>query len=187
MESVISMLNLRSQLASPFRISAVHSDRPSDVGMSYTTYSVRAKLAARHQWMLFDDLSAFVRQHQFIGFHVKANRDRIRDAFIQMRGTAPYSRSVRFPEDFYVHLGDRGVRTWIEQLLHALDLPDRLVERGRIGENENSLYDAKRAFDVAFSNLATIVDSTDERTLLENGVYERASFEAAFVCVWGPT
>lgn len=153
--------------------------------MSYQGMTVAQRMLARQQWAAFDDLARFVRNYQYVGFHVKANRDRIRDAYLQLRGPAPFSRTVRFPEDTaYVHLANGNLRVWVEQLLHSLDLPDRQIEKGRAQEADMSLADAKRAFDVAFSHLARIVDLVDEASLAENGVYFRESFEEAFGFHW---
>jgi len=58
--------------------------------------------------------------------NVKA-RVRVLSAYSKLCGPAPFSKTVRFPDDLYVHLDNESIKLWFEQLLHAIDLSDRLL------------------------------------------------------------
>ena len=154
------------------------------LAMSYINFSVKHRLLVAQGWCSFSDFCQFVADHQFLGFHIVPNRNRVREAYIRLRGSAPFSSTARFPDDFFVALGG-PLRSYFEQLLCALDLPDRALERS--GQNDfgiNSLSDAKRTYDVAFQRLATISVEFDINKLAAQGVYCRETFESTFALEW---
>lgn len=158
-------------------------------GEMYEVYPSSIKLLAKHNFCTFDDFMDFVNEYQHIGFHVKANRYRVTEAFNRLRGVAPFSATIRFPEEFYVHMDNPSVKVWTEQMLQALDLPDRVVKRGTVGSSMemmgiNSLTDAKRSYDVAMSRLSAIVRCVDVVQLEKYGIYDRDSFERSFSLRW---
>lgn len=57
-----------------------------------------------------------------------ANRMRIRDAYTKLRGPGPFSSTQRFHEGFFVFMGG-PLRSYFEQLMCTMDLPDRVIER----------------------------------------------------------
>lgn len=155
----------------------------------YENFPSSIRLLAKHNFCTFDDLMDFVNEYQHIGFHVKANRYRVVEAFNRLRGVAPFSATIRFPEEFYVHLDNPSVKVWTEQMFQALDLPDRVLERGSVGSSVevmgiNSLTDAKRSFDVAMSRMSAIVRCVDVIQLEKYGVYDRDSFERVYSLRW---
>lgn len=109
-------------------------------------------------------------------------------AYNKLRGPAPFSQTTRFPDDLFVHLDNDALKLWFEQLLHALDMPDRMMERDRTAvvdiTSVTTVTDAKRAFDIAFSRLAEIVRSVDIGVLNKYGVYDRLTFEKTFGLSW---
>lgn len=74
----------------------------------------------------------------------------------------------------------------MNQMMHALDLPDRAVERGQVSgpAHEQSLYDTKRAFDVTIDNLAKICVGVDMNKLAGAGIYTRETFEQKYGLTW---
>nr|UDL14010.1 MAG: coat protein [Xiangshan martelli-like virus 2] len=155
--------------------------------MSYTNYTTRHMLLAKQAWCTFDDMIRFVRQHQHSGFHVKACRTAVLEAYNRLGGDAPFSRTVRFPDDIYVHLDNDVLSGYLSQIMAAIDLPDRQIERSvgsTVEYGINSLSDAKRSYDVAFARLAASLRAINLKKLSEVGVYDRENFEAAFELTW---
>ncbi|CAL1672625.1 unnamed protein product [Lasius platythorax] len=135
--------------------------------MAYRDFGVQHRLLAKQPFTSYDEFYKLVHNFQYASFHTKATRDRVRDAWQSLVQPAPFSRTVRFPDKFCVHLSATALRVWVNQMMHALDLPDRAVERGQVSgpAHEQSLYDAKRAFDVAIDNLAKICAGVDVNKL----------------------
>lgn len=52
----------------------------SVVNMAYVGFGSRARLLARHRFCTFDDFTRFVRESQYIQFHIKIMRDRVTEA-----------------------------------------------------------------------------------------------------------
>lgn len=149
----------------------------------YSPWGITQRILSKQRFVEYDALLEFVSTHRFIQFNVKANRDRIRTAFSSLRVAAPFARTVRFPADVpYVHLENTSIDCWLTQLLQALDLPDRAIERSAGSTGEGGVNDAKRSANVAFNELHRVLCNLESMT--SNGVYERASFEEHFSLVW---
>lgn len=54
--------------------------------MVYHNFSMKHRLLVAQGWCSFADFAQFVVDHQFLGFHVVANRNRIREAYAKLRG-----------------------------------------------------------------------------------------------------
>lgn len=152
------------------------------VVMAYVNFAAKHKLLARQQYAVFDEFAKFSRELVVSAFHVKANRDKVRAAYADLIIRAPFSREERFPDDFYVHLGNRNLERIVAAILHACDLPDRLVEKGR--SVDNNLSDAKRNFDVNVEALLAVVNCVDIVVLKDHGIYDRENVEATFGLNW---
>ncbi|GLV46440.1 hypothetical protein CBL_20779 [Carabus blaptoides fortunei] len=118
----------------------------------YVCFPSAMRLLQLHKFYGFDEFAKFIRDLQHTQFHVRVMRDRVREFCQQLESPAPFAEDVRFPDKFYVHLGDGNIRLLINQLIHSLDLPFRLLEKGT-KEVGNSLSDAKRSFDAAVDEL----------------------------------
>jgi hypothetical protein len=153
--------------------------------MVYHNFSVSHRLLAAQGWCSFADFTRFVADHQFLGFHTVANRNQICEAYVKLRGPAPFSSTARFPDDFFLLLGG-PLRSYFEQLLCAIDLPDRAFERSNVGPKRGitRTTDTKRSFDVAFQRLATVAVECNVAKLRNQGVYCRETFESAFELKW---
>lgn len=144
-------------------------------------YSNWRPAITRREFCLFSDFIKFVRYYQHIGFHWDTNRKCLVSAYEDLRcgRRTPFSETERFPEDkVYLDLDNEAIRSNIDKILSACDLPDRVDESSRL------VQDAKRSFDVAFFNLRKIIHDSDEQNLLKHGVYSRESFEAFYGLVW---
>lgn len=96
----------------------------------YTPWGLSQRILAKQRFVDYDLLLDFINAHRFIQFNVKANRDRIRATYYALPTAAPFSSTVQFPDDkLYVHLDNGSIDSWLTQLLHALDLPDRAMEK----------------------------------------------------------
>lgn len=140
--------------------------------MVYHNFSDDHRLLADQCWCSFVHFKQFVFDYQFLGFYVIANRDLIREAYVKLRGPAPFSSTTRFPDDFFVFLGG-PLRSYFEQLMCAIDLPKHNINN-----------DAKRSFDIAFQQLATVAFEFNVRKLRTQGVYHREAFEEVFGLEW---
>ena len=87
--------------------------------------------------------------------------------------------TARFPDDFFVSLGG-PLRSYFEQLMGAVDLPDRALERSNTGTEHGvtSITDAKRSFDVAIPPKPTrpILANTAFYTYTPKSVIHRTYF-----------
>lgn len=147
----------------------------------YEPWNIQKKILTKQRFVKYKTLLDFVDNHRFIQFNVKANRDRIRGAYAALPTKAPFDRTIRFPEDdIYVHLDDGALDSWMSQLLQALDLPDRAIEKGT--SSGTDVGDAKRSANVAFNELHKILVNVE--SLDKNGIYDRQSFESAFGLRW---
>lgn len=147
----------------------------------YIPWGVPQKILSKQRFVDYDLLLDFINTHRFIQFNVKANRDRIRSAYYSLPVVAPFSVCVRFPDDkLYVHLDNGSVDSWLAQLLHALDLPDRAIEKSTGTFMDPA--DAKRAANVAFNELHNLLCNVE--ALAANGIYDRSSFEEKFKLTW---
>lgn len=158
----------------------VFAIEPQD--MAYDPFPAPAALLQRQRFATLNDFSRFVYEAHYAPYFVHATRERIRTEYGAMLGGAPFSRVLRFPEDYYVAISNASIRAWMNQMMHAIELPDRMIEHGK--GNGTNLNDAKRSYDVAVDNLVRIIESLDDVKLSENGIYNRESFERVFGCVW---
>jgi hypothetical protein len=182
--SLFSSLDLGAVFAERQGESAGGDSSDHLVVMAYVNFSAKHRLLVAQAWCSYSDFCRFVASHQFLGFHVVANRNRVREAYANLRGPAPFSSTARFPDDFFVALGG-PLRTYFEQLLCAIDIPDHIMERNASNElGINSLSDAKRAYDIAFQRLATVSVEVEQMKLAANGVYCRETFESAYSLEW---
>lgn len=152
------------------------------VNMGYEGYVLKHRLLALQQFASFEVFGRFVRALGTTSFFVKANRDKIRVDYLALVTRAPFSQTIRFPNDIYVHLGNVNLERMMGAVLHAVDLPDRQIERG--AQVDFSMSDAKRHFDVSVDALLQKFNSLDFTVLKEIGVYDRESFEETFELVW---
>lgn len=139
-----------------------------------------------HQFAELRDVLAFVRMHQHTGFHIHANRNKLVAAFRDLGHDAPFSRNRRFPANgYWVDLDNEQLRTDMDIILSACDLPDRQMNvTNNAGETSRAVQDAKRAFDVAFTSVRKMLLTTDESVRILNGIYTRNSFEAEHGLIW---
>nr|WPV62271.1 MAG: hypothetical protein [Wufeng shrew martellivirus 2] len=152
--------------------------------MTYTPWGMRETLLTGSRFVLMNDFVRWLREFQFASFFVKANRDRVRESYAAMRSDAPFRRDQRFPaEVFYIRLAHPAIRVWVDQALHAVDLPDRLLERSQ-NVDVSSMNDAKRSYDVSMDRLARLCEALDVNELSENGVFCRETFEKSFGLTW---
>lgn len=152
---------------------------PRSDKMTYTPWDFSREVLAAQRFCPYVTLMDFVTQHRFLQFNVKANRDRIRSDYMAIPCSAPFNQSVRFPEAIYVHLDHPAIDGWLTQMLQALDLPDRQIEKGN-GSSDSA--DAKRSANVAFNELHKLLINTEQ--LVSNGIYNRASFETKYGLTW---
>lgn len=155
----------------------------AQVCSGYSPWGISQRILCKQRFVEYDSLLEFVASHRFIQFNVKANRDRIRTAFSSLRVAAPFARTVRFPADVpYVHLENTSIDCWLTQVLQALDLPDRAIERNAGPSGEGGVSDAKRSANVAFNELHRVLCNLENMTA--NGIYERQTFEEHFSLTW---
>lgn len=79
-----------------------------DIIMAYC--GVQHRLLAKQPFTSYDEFYKFVHNFQYASFHTKATRDRVRDAWQSLVQPAPFSRTVRFPDEFCVHLSATALR-----------------------------------------------------------------------------
>lgn len=154
-------------------------------GMVYHNFSVNHRLLVDECWCSFADFKQFVFDYQFLGFYGVESRNRIREAFVKLRGLAPFSPTTRFPNDFFVLLIG-PLRSHFQQLMHAVDLPDPAFGYSNVGSKHGitNTNDAKSSLDVAFQRLATVACEINIRKLRNQGVYHREAFEEVFGLEW---
>lgn len=152
----------------------------------YVNFSSVHSRLRKQAWCSFDEFRTFVTDFQHVGFYIHANRVRVGEAFARLRERSDlFSASTRFPDDDYVHLDSEFMNAWFTQLMNAVDLPNRMIEKGTSGDTGlMSLNDAKRSFDVAFQKLASVLRLTTDAALATHGVYSRTSFETTFALNW---
>lgn len=152
----------------------------------YEPYSDAARLLARQRFVALDAFCSFLSDAQFASFYIHAERERIKAAYSELLGRAPYSEHLRFPEHgMFVAVSHASVRTLLNQMMHALEFPDRYMGEGAgNGNYRASLNDQKRSYDVAVDRLLAKMESVEVTKLHENGVYNRAYFERHHHCVW---
>lgn len=154
------------------------------IKMSYQNYNSRVILLAKQNFALFDDVVKLVREMNVSAFYLKANRDRFRSEYCSLLRRAPFGRELRFPEDdLYVHVNNRNFERMIGCIMHALDLPDRMMEKGR-DVDLTSVNDAKRNFNVNVDLLLQKLNSVDVTELCDVGVYCRETFESTYNLTW---
>ncbi|KAF6208317.1 hypothetical protein GE061_016771 [Apolygus lucorum] len=128
--------------------------------MSYTNWDSRHRRLQMHDWAKLDDLVDWLRQVRYMGFHVRVNRDRIKQLYAVIIVRAPFSATQRFPEGvLYVDVDNVHVRTLIDQIVLSLDMPDRQIEKGGMAYDSS---DAKRAFDVGVQSLMAAMLSEED-------------------------
>lgn len=150
---------------------------------TYSPWGLPQHILSKQRFVEYDALLEFVASHRFIQFNVKANRDRIRTAFSSLRTAAPFARTARFPDSTpIVHLENTAIDCWLTQLLQALDLPDRAMEKNPAGSVEGTANDAKRSANVAFNELHRVLCNLEN--MASNGIYDRSTFEEHFGLSW---
>lgn len=165
----------------PFPDALANDDHDMNAN-AYTPWGMAQRILSKQRFVEYDAMLEFVASHRFIQFNVKANRDRIRTAFAALRTAAPFAQTIRFPANTpYVHLENTSIDCWLTQLLQALDLPDRAMERSASG-TDSSVSDAKRSANVAFNELHRVLCNLEH--LAANGIYDMVSFEEHFNLVW---
>lgn len=159
---------------------------PVCVRMSYgDSWNAKMRRVMSMKWVSLNDFSRWVKEFQYASFFVKANRDRVREAYLSLNGEAPARSDKRFPSDiFVVMLSQASLRIWVDQALHAIDLPDRMMERNSGNVDYAGMNDAKRSYDVAMDKLSRLCDLLDENELCESGIFCRETFESHFQLVW---
>lgn len=78
--------------------------------MAYQGFTIQHRLLAKQPFTDYDEFCKFVSDYHYTSFHVKAVCDRIRDAWQSLVRPAPFSQSVRFPDEVYVHLNATALR-----------------------------------------------------------------------------
>uniref|UniRef100_A0A6B9KP24 Putative coat protein n=3 Tax=Atrato Virga-like virus 2 TaxID=2689341 RepID=A0A6B9KP24_9VIRU len=167
-------------------ISPSLSDESDSESMArYQTFAGEvALISRRHKFATMDAFVSFVETAQISGFYVHAARANIVASFTALRGVAPFSAVVRFPETEYIDLDHPGVRNYLDQLINACELPDRAQNVGGNNNGHSSNADAKRAFDTALQHLRNIAKCVREEELVKYGVFTQATFEAAYNLLW---
>lgn len=75
--------------------------------------------------------------------------------------------------------------SWLNQMIHSLDIPERLYERNKLVVDSSSLHDAKRSFDSAIDSLLRKAMKVDNDKLAADGIFCRETFEKKFSLVFG--
>ncbi|KAF6208316.1 hypothetical protein GE061_016770 [Apolygus lucorum] len=164
--------------------------------MSYTNWDSRHRRLQMHDWAKLDDLVDWLRQVRYMGFHVRVNRDHIKQLYAVIIVRAPFSATQRFPEGvLYVDVDNVHVRTLIDQIVLSLDLPirhidqivdlidqivlsldmpDRQIEKGGMAYDSS---DAKRAFDVGMQSLMAAMLSEEDAAGAQVGLARKVQAE----------
>lgn len=154
-------------------------------GMVYHNFKAKHTFLADSCWCSFADFKQFVFYYQSLDFSVVENRDRVREACVKLRCSAPFSLTKRFPDEFFMFF--EGVfYKHFEQLMGAVDLPDTAFGHSSVEPMHGitNTTDEKQSFDVAFQRFATIVSESDVKKLQSHGIYCRDSFEKRFNLEW---
>nr|QHA33735.1 putative coat protein [Atrato Virga-like virus 1] len=151
----------------------------------YTTWEFAVRtISTRHRFCTLDALIDFIERAQVCGYYVHASRANVVAAYNELRGKAPFARDQRFPVEEYVDLDHAGIRTYLDQLIAACELPDR-AQNISGANNHSANSDAKRSFDTALQHLRNFTKCTHEDELVKYGIYSRQTFEAAHQLIWG--
>lgn len=184
---LLILIDIKIALLNLFGIGAVDRDVEENMALpvvpSYGALNSKMRLMERQQYVSLNDFVRFLRDAAYTSFFVHANRERIRSDYFAILGPCPFPQNRRFPEDFFVSVSSGKIRVWLNQMMQAMDMPDRHIERDNAGVFGN-LNDAKRAFAVAVNNLLGLAECVDDAILADSGIYSRETFERTFNLTW---
>lgn len=128
---------------------------------------------------------------KFKSFSVKAVRDMMRTTLDNLPFDVPFSATSRFPtNEMYIDLSHSVPNAYLRQLIQALDLADRQIEKDRSmpPELQRRLYsnfeDAKVSFYQALYALIDLVGPLQPYQAYILGVYTQSSFEVEHELAW---
>ena len=154
----------------------------------YRPYPVCVQLLQKHKFCTLDQFQSFINDYENMDdLHFSIiRRAAVKEKFLSLRTGAPFSKTFRFPDSFYIDMDCAQIRTVTKEFLNALLLLD-LWEQHSIHANRiqyiNNVIDAN----FAFTKFADIIMSTDIEHLEENGIYCRQTFEKKYQCIrWYP-
>nr|WPR17628.1 MAG: coat protein [Mite martelli-like virus] len=152
--------------------------------MAYLPWGVDQMLTAKDNWVNFDTFREFVVDVKSCQFHVKASREDLRVKISNLKGLAPYNRTLRFPADeIYVHLDNVELSQIILNLTQSLDQPDRQANVEHHAVSHQSTQDAKRSYDYHIKKLNAVLASRGD-ALSKFGILTRTTFEDKFALVF---
>jgi hypothetical protein len=152
---------------------------------AYEGWTTELDLLTMHEFSSLPDLYYFVKDHRTKSFHRKAHRDELRIAIDSLRKGAPFDRKTRFPEEYWALMSNSPISTVLEKILTTMDLPDRIIARSNPSVAAAFVNnDAKRAFDVAMTELRKLVFTMDVKTLTNIKVFNRETFEQHMGLTW---
>lgn len=151
----------------------------------YTEVCENFVLLALQQYIKYTDLVRTVHSLSRKRFHVRSDRDDIRDAILNLYVPAPFDLHTRFPDELFVLTNDPLISSSLDSMMNALDLPDRIIERSPVTESlQRNLFDSKRAYNVAFKKLRDFTQIIDPNVLGSYGIYNCVSFERRYHLTW---
>lgn len=151
----------------------------------------QVSLAATHQWVEYMSFMNLLRSFRFRQFSLKAHRDEMMVALLNLQTNIPFSADTRFPENgIYIDLNHSLVARMLTQLSLALDFSDRQTEKGRNvpdsidTRTSSNMEDAKVSFYNVVRSLLDLTGSVPVESAHVFGVYTRTSFEREYNLIW---
>ena len=158
---------------------------------SYLNYPVSVQLLQKHMFCTLDEFRSFINKyvHSYCLHINRSYRSTVKADFLSLRIEAPFRRTMRFPDTFYIDMDSAKIRTVTIQFLNALLLLDLWEEKYLV--EHNSIYDNRIKYinnvtdaNSAFAKFSDIIMSTEN--LEENGIYCRQTFETKYALRWYP-
>ena len=126
----------------------------------YDVYPTSVQLLQKHKFCTLDQFMIFINYCENYQFHTEFNCNDIKRNFLLLEIQVPFSRTIRFPEDFYVHMDCTNMKSLIEQFWNTLNVLNELIlTRANIKcvwtfESINNLSYAKQSCDAAFNKIS---------------------------------
>lgn len=155
---------------------------------SYKGWNMSHHILSKQPFVTYDHFCEFVANFHYVNFHNKENRDHVRQTWMALPDPTPFSKETRFPKDeIYVHLFNPNIMVCMNNIMHSLDIPPVTIVKGLVynaSSRDDTLRNARKAYNLAFDDLASFCGMIDVAKMAEYGIYCQETFEACFGLIW---
>lgn len=153
------------------------------MSQKYVPWTPQAEMLSLARFARGAALRRTILSMQHIDFHVHTLRDDARNALQAVFQDAPFSETLRYPDEFWVECSDSTIGILIERMMSALSFGGSGSTEGGVGRDAYS--DSKVQFAKASQEVSRRLNSKSVAVSAVDGVYfNQAAFEQQVGLTW---